>query len=750
MKSVQIIGPYFTNYSFAKANRGLAIALDELKEFEVNLWCPPDRIDWLPSEGELKQKPLLDKLVLRSPKHADIAIYTNTPKSGSQLHDLAEIDADVIIPYIPWEESIYPKAWVDEINQHAHAVMAISTFTAEILKKSGVKLPIIPILIGIDEEIRTAVIKKFPLKTSKSVKFLHISTARERKGIDVMLKAYFQAFKREDDVCLVIKSFPNPNNLVEKLLGELKRDDSAEVIHISDPNLTDAEIASLVNSCDATVYPSRAEGFGLPIAESMLLGVPTICTNYGGQLDFANANTASLIDYELAYAKNSEMINIGAKWAEPSVDSLKLKLKETYQAIQDKKQNLNSEFADALTSRIEMAQRQANELTWKNTAKEVKKVLNSTHNLAKLKTQKFAIIGPVNTQDGIAEYGRKLADVMSANFDKLYYIANSDAADKVLPDSEYVKRLWQTGETDFSQTLNFIQEEKIQNVLIHYHSGSFYPIEGLDNLISKLTERNIGVLVDLHSVKGEGFDHIASSNSLKKATKVIIHNQKDFEYASTKLANLELIKLATESFPKRSQRVVKQQLGLEGFDTIICTHGLMNVNKNVALIFEAFVEFQKQNPNSLFLSLNAVSPNNIHSGSELKRLQDLIKKSNLEDNSLIISEFLDHATLGVLLSASNVIVLAYSDAGESASAAVRTCLASHKIVVISSIPQFSEFESEVIKIKDVNVSEILQGIQTALEISKSSQILQEVEKFLKENSFDRKALEILELLERGA
>ena len=46
-------------------------------------------------------------------------------------------------------------------------------------------------------------------------------------------------------------------------------------------SLTDAQLAVRYSACDCTILPSRGEGFGFPIAESMACGVPCIVTDYG-------------------------------------------------------------------------------------------------------------------------------------------------------------------------------------------------------------------------------------------------------------------------------------------------------------------------------------------------------------------------------------------------------------------------------------------------------------------------------------
>jgi len=59
--------------------------------------------------------------------------------------------------------------------------------------------------------------------------------------------------------------------------------------------VTDGELNELYNACDATVLPTRSEGFGLTVLESMSAGTPVITTDYSAQAEFSRDNGALLI-----------------------------------------------------------------------------------------------------------------------------------------------------------------------------------------------------------------------------------------------------------------------------------------------------------------------------------------------------------------------------------------------------------------------------------------------------------------------
>jgi hypothetical protein len=175
MKTLQVYGPFFTNYSLAKVNRQFALGLEAIqKDYKVSIYCDRDQIDWWPTEKELDSKPELKRIFSKERINTDLVIFNNAPKSINLPLGLKELPGNVKIVYTAWEESIYPKHWVDEINENAVGVMTSSTFTAEVLRKNGIKIPITTVLNSIDENFRTVAPKNFPIGSDKKVKFFHV------------------------------------------------------------------------------------------------------------------------------------------------------------------------------------------------------------------------------------------------------------------------------------------------------------------------------------------------------------------------------------------------------------------------------------------------------------------------------------------------------------------------------------------------------------------------------------------------
>ena len=81
---------------------------------------------------------------------------------------------------------------------------------------------------------------------------------------------------------------------VEALLAETRLDETLGVTVAG--SLPDAALAALIASCDATVYPSFEEGFGLPVGESLWLGRPCLCHDGSAMAETAPGGGTLMVD----------------------------------------------------------------------------------------------------------------------------------------------------------------------------------------------------------------------------------------------------------------------------------------------------------------------------------------------------------------------------------------------------------------------------------------------------------------------
>lgn len=713
---ILVVGPYASNYSFAKVNRGIALGLSHISSnYQVKVWKEPTvGLDYKPSAADLEKLPELAELLTNEVADVDITIF-NSFTPDSEIYGLAALPGRIKLMYMAWEESVFPASRVIEMNQNLHGVMAASSFTKEILQKNGVKVPVEVVPNALDDSFLEAKLASYPLKTSKKVKFLHISSARIRKGVDVLLKAYFNSFTSEDDVVLVIKSFPGPDNTVNDLLGRLRKEykNAPEVLHIFDPNLTEQELINLTGTATATVYPTRAEGFGLPIAESMYLQVPTIVTGYSGHMDFCNSENSFLLDYEITDATDSEMVNIGAKWAEPSIVDLEKKMRYVYENYE----------SDQLKEIGNQAHESTKHLNWDTSAKTALEFVGQIEQIQALKNKKVAVITEINSIGGIAEYSKDLYDSVQHSFSEFYFIGNTDATDRTRPDEPNVLRLWENGSQDFSEVVSFLKKEQINHVHIQHHSA-YISMTALGSLITQIDalkdDLEIEILLTPHDAlsKGSNFKQIKSELAL--VDHIFAHKQADYELFK-KLGVIEdkltLFPLPFDTYPIWPKKRLQTQLKLDSAKPVIVTHGIFSFHKGLLQTAEAIKLLQEDYPDILWLAVNAISPNNISSSDTYDQVRSKIKELDLLDNVRFFTDFLDAMEVMALLESADLGLLVYDEVGESASAAVRKFLASGTPTIVTDIPMMTELthKQEVFKISDNRPEAIATGVKELLQ-----------------------------------
>ena len=79
--------------------------------------------------------------------------------------------------------------------------------------------------------------------------------------------------------------------------------------------------------CNVFIFPTRAEGWGLPLIEAIASGSPVITNFYSGQTEYLQhiKDQIKMLDYSVSLINEEELISnvkFGAEWAISSIDSI--------------------------------------------------------------------------------------------------------------------------------------------------------------------------------------------------------------------------------------------------------------------------------------------------------------------------------------------------------------------------------------------------------------------------------------------
>lgn len=692
--SWRVEGPFDSSYSLALVNREIARAL-AANGHEVSLHSTEGPGDFEPNAGYLQAhadlRDMHQRAALISPWRADIVSRNLYPPRVSDMTSrLNSLHA------YAWEESGFPLTWVDDFNLSLQGMTVVSEHVRKIMVDHGVTAPVTVCSNGTDhwESIRAD--QTFRVR-ARSFRFLHVSSCFPRKGADVMLRAFGRAFSSADDVTLIIKTFPNPHNEIHQWLQNLReRNPNYPDVQIIEDDYTDEQMKALYEQCHALVAPSRAEGFGLPMAEAMLSGLAVITTGWSGQTDFCTEETAWLIDYRFERAQSHFGISASV-WAEPLEDHLRDLMALVRQLPEDQR------MAKAKAGRKLLLDR----FCWTHTATRMESAARLWASKPSRHSARIGWVSTWNTKCGIASYSEHLVRCMP----DVVSILAAEAYPKTRSDSKNVRRCWVPGENDsLTELASEIEKQNLDTVVIQFNYG-FFQFSAFQNFLEKLVKANRKVVITLHSTTDPthvSHKKLASlSAALKDCSRILVHSINDLN----RLKSLGIEKNVT-LFP----------LGILDHPTspgirhsnrpfIVAAYGFLLPHKGLPELVEAVAMLIASGMSVHLNLINAEYPA-IQSAQLKNQLIEKIASLKLQNHVTLCTDFLSDEESLLRLSNCDLIVFPYQETGESASAAVRYGIASGRPVATTPLPIFDDVSSAVFQLPGTSSTQIASGICT--------------------------------------
>jgi len=176
--------------------------------------------------------------------------------------------------------------------------------------------------------------------------FLFIGKHEPRKSLEETIAAFVQEFpvSAHPDVQLWVKAdhpvFPQRVSQLRKRYAQEPR------VRFVSGLFSDEQLSMLYNRADAFVYPTKAEGFGLPCIEALACGLPVITTECSAQTAFlryvqglfypVQFEMRDLQDDDYAYFYSRDYAGQGfGHWAVPKIESIRAGMREIYENAGD-------------------------------------------------------------------------------------------------------------------------------------------------------------------------------------------------------------------------------------------------------------------------------------------------------------------------------------------------------------------------------------------------------------------------------
>ena len=723
-------GPFDSTYSLAILNKNYALALKELglkilvssMEGDGLFQASHDFLIANPEISEIYDPQKVENL--RS--HLSVNTRNMFPPTVNNMSSVLNV-----FHAYGWEETSFPSDWIENFNYYLDGITVMSSFVKKILIDNGCNLPISVCSLGIDHLNSIEPDSNFTVNANK-FKFLHISSCFPRKGIDVLLESYGEAFSSTDDVSLIIKTFANPHNQLDLLLEKHKESNPTfPHVVVINQDLSQSSLKSLYKLSNVLVAPSFGEGFALPVAEAMSLGLPVITTNFGGQLDFCNEQNCWLLDYQLEYS-NSHFKLTNSAWAKPCSKHLISLLRETYSINQDKH-----------IDKVDKAMSEIKNFKWINVAKKNLYFIENLSNKDRGRPLKVGWISTWNEKCGIASYSKNL---ISHFENEVTIFANKNTL-LLSKDSENVCRCWIL-ESDMDKLFKKVVENNISTLIIQFNFG-FFDLPLFNQFILKLIQKRIHIIIFMHSTiePNKPNKKLSMISSFSNVSRVIVHTLGDYNRLKRAgfTENITLFPHGINVYPSVISSKDESNHNFEKIK-LISSFGFCLPNKGFK---ELILAINNLRSTGLNIRLNLYS--SIYSEyykDYIDELIGLIERLNLSNEISLETEFLEESKIVSLLSLSDLVIFPNQNSNESSSAAVRVGLASSKPVLVTPIKLFDDVKEIVHYLPGTSVSAIEEGINTfyAKQIKSEKETIYK-RRWLEQNNFEKLSLRLEGMIE---
>ena len=202
------------------------------------------------------------------------------------------------IPYLITEHSTgfsnqgfkkYQLYYLKEILEHSFNIIAVGKGLKDDLQcYTNKNINIIPNMVDCER------FKRDTRLTDENFTFFSLAYLTHKKGFDILIRAFAQAFAGCENVILKIGGDGAEKETLKNLCKELKLD--AQVVFLG--GLSRDQVVDEMNACQSFVLASRFETFGVVFIEALACGKPIIVPNIDGPKEIVNEDNGLVFEKE--------------------------------------------------------------------------------------------------------------------------------------------------------------------------------------------------------------------------------------------------------------------------------------------------------------------------------------------------------------------------------------------------------------------------------------------------------------------
>lgn len=227
--------------------------------------------------------------------HTQYIVPLFLPKRVKLITHIHDVSFRVYPEMIAWKDRVFLALLIPYALKRADVVVAVSAFTrSELERWYGVKVSqktrVVQNGIAFRQSLhpKNEVIVRDKYSIPKAF-FLYVGTLQPRKNIPFLLRAFDQFAGRVNETALVIvgnRSGHNVDRGIVKTLHEMKYPNRV----IFPGYVEEEDLVSLYQLAECFIFPSKYEGFGLPIGEALDAGVPVLASDIPSHHEIAGKN----------------------------------------------------------------------------------------------------------------------------------------------------------------------------------------------------------------------------------------------------------------------------------------------------------------------------------------------------------------------------------------------------------------------------------------------------------------------------